>query len=176
MKVLKWIAIIVLALLTVLVIGGYLLPSKFTVSRSITIQAPAGTVYGLVANPRRWKQWSAWTRRDPGMHVEYDGPESGTGAKWSWRSPSEGNGSMVLTDTDPARRVAFDLSFTDFDTTSRGEFDLVPDGHATRVTWSLTGDTGSNPMLRWMALGAERMVGKDFETGLVQLKAVAENS
>jgi hypothetical protein len=33
---------------------------------------------------------------------------------------------------------------------------------------------GSNPMFRWIALFADRMVGKDFDEGLAQLKQVAE--
>lgn len=174
MKVLKWILIIVLAMIAVLVLGGYLLSPKFTVSRSITINAPADKVYALVADPRGWKQWSVWNRRDPNMHIEYSGPESGTGAKWSWRSKSEGDGQMTFTATDPARRVAFDLYFPDFGTTSSGALDFVPDGNATRVTWTMNGDMGSNPLFRWMALGADGMVGKDFEAGLANLKAVAE--
>ena len=47
-------------------------------------------------------------------------------------------------------------------------------GSSTRVTWTMNGDMGSNPLFRWMALGADRMVGKDFEAGLANLKAVAE--
>src|SRR5882672_10981835 len=161
MKVLKWILIVVLALLAVLVIGGYLLSPKFTVSRSITINAPADKVYAFVANPKSWKQWSVWNQRDPAMEIVYSGPESG-------------NGAMTFTSTEPARKVAFDLYFPDFGTTSKGQIDFVPDGNTTKVTWTMNGDMGSNPLFRWMALGADSMVGKDFEGGLANLKAVAE--
>ncbi|HJV60056.1 MAG TPA: SRPBCC family protein [Albitalea sp.] len=174
MKVLKWILIVVLALLAVLVIGGYLLSPKFTVSRSITINAPADKVYALVADPRAWRRWSVWTQRDPAMQIDYSGPASGTGARWAWRSKSEGNGSMTFTATEPARRVAFELAFADFGSVSTGELEFVPDGNATRVTWRMDGDTGGNPLFRWIALNADRMVGKDFEAGLARLKAVAE--
>ena len=33
---------------------------------------------------------------------------------------------------------------------------------------------GSNPLYRWFALGADSMVGNDFEAGLANLKRVAE--
>src|SRR5213076_1232809 len=39
MKVLKWLLWVVLALVAVLVIGGWLLSPRFTVSRSVVIQA-----------------------------------------------------------------------------------------------------------------------------------------
>jgi uncharacterized protein YndB with AHSA1/START domain len=174
MKVLKWILIVVLALLAVLVIGGYMLSPKFTVSRSITINAPADKVYALVANPHAWTQWSVWNQRDPAMQIEYSGPESGTGAKWSWKSKSQGNGAMTFTESEPARKVGFELYFPDFGTTSTGQIEFVPDGNTTKVTWTMNGDMGSNPLFRWMALGADSMVGKDFEGGLANLKAVAE--
>lgn len=174
MKILKWILIVVLALVAVLVIGGYLLSPKFTVTRTVAINAPADKVYALVANPRHWKQWSVWNQRDPQMQIDYSGPESGTGAKWTWHSKSEGDGAMTFTATEPARRVAYELYFPDFGTTSTGELSFVPDGNATKVTWVMNGDFGSNPIFRWMALGADSMVGKDFEAGLANLKAVAE--
>jgi len=174
MKVLKWLLIVVLALLAVLVVGGYLLSPKFTVSRSITVNAPADKVYAFVASPKQWTLWSVWNQRDPNMQIEYAGPESGTGAKWSWKSKSQGDGSMTFTATEPARKVAFDLYFPDFGTTSQGLLEFVPDNNSTKVTWTMNGDMGSNPLFRWMALGADRMVGKDFEAGLANLKAVAE--
>ena len=38
----------------------------------------------------------------------------------------------------------------------------------------MNGDFGSNPLFRWFALGADSMVGTDFEGGLANLKALAE--
>ena len=43
-----------------------------------------------------------------------------------------------------------------------------------RVVWLMNGDMGSNPLLRWMTLFVDGMVGKDFEAGLANLKALAE--
>jgi hypothetical protein len=40
----------------------------------------------------------------------------------------------------------------------------------------MNGDMGGNPIFRWMALAADRLVGMDFEAGLANLKAVAEKS
>ena len=35
-------------------------------------------------------------------------------------------------------------------------------------------DMGMNPIGRWMGLTMDGMVGKDFDTGLASLKALAE--
>ena len=174
MRIVKWIAGVLVVLVVAFVVVGLFLPSTFTVTRSAEIAAPPDKVYALVADPRAWQRWSAWNRRDPQMQVDYSGPASGAGARWSWKSKSEGDGTMTFTAAEPARRVAFDLYFPDFGTTSAGELRFAPSGAGTRVTWTMNGDMGRNPLYRWFALAADGMVGKDFAEGLAGLKREAE--
>lgn len=176
MKILKWLSVVVLLLAVVLVVGGLLISPKFTVTRSATIAAPADKVYPLIADAKSWSRWAIWHQRDPAMQIEYGGPPSGPGAKSSWKSDSQGSGTMTFTAAEPHRRVAYELYFPEFGTTSAGEFSLVPEGSGTRVTWVMNGNMGSNPVFRWLALAMDDMVGKDFEAGLANLKAVAEKS
>ncbi len=174
MRIIKWLAGIVVLLGLVLVVGGWALPSTFTVSRSVVVQATADKVDELVADPRRWKEWSVWNRRDPAMEIVYFGPDRGTGAGWAWKSKSEGDGKMTFTAAQAGQHVAFDLYFPDMDSTSKGELVFSPDSNATRVTWTMHGDFGRNPLMHWFSLFADRMVGPDFEAGLANLKEVAE--
>lgn len=173
-KLLKWLVIVLVGLALLLFAGGYALSPKFTTVRTTTVDAPADKVYALIADPREWKRWSVWNRRDPAMAITYSGPASGVGAVWEWKSKSEGDGRMTFTGAEPGKRLAFDLFFPDFGTTSSGALDLAVVGGGTRVTWSMNGDMGSNPLYRWMALFMDRMVGPDFEAGLANLKALAE--
>ena len=174
MKALKWLLLLVLALAAVVLIGGLFVSPKVQVVRSILVQAPPDKVYALVASPRRWTDWSVWHLRDPAMQIDYTGPESGLGAGWSWRSQSEGSGHARFTAAEPPQRLTYELVFVDVDTTSTGAFSFVPEAGGTRVTWTMDGDFGSNPLMRWFALFADRMIGKDFEGGLGNLKAVVE--
>jgi uncharacterized protein YndB with AHSA1/START domain len=174
LKLLKWVVIVLLGLAALLFVGGYALSPQFKAVRSVTINAPADKVYALLADPREWKRWTVWNRRDPAMAVTYSGPPSGAGAGWAWKSASEGDGRMTFTAAEPGRRVAYDLYFPDFGTTSTGDLLLTPDGAGTKVTWTMNGNMGSNPLFRWMALFADKMVGTDFEAGLANLKALAE--
>lgn len=177
MKLLKWLAIVAIGLAVVVVGGGYLISPTFTVTRSLVVDAPPEKIYPLVAAPRMWKQWSVWNQRDPAMQIAYTGPESGTGAAWEWKSQTQGDGKMTMTAAEPGRRVAFELYFPDFDSTSHGELTFVAHGNnATRVNWTMHGDIGSNPIARWMTLAMDNMVGKDFDAGLANLKALAERS
>ena len=171
---LKWTVIALVTLVLLLFAGGYALSPKFSVTRSTTISAPAEKVYTLVADPREWKRWTVWNQRDPAMQISYSGPPSGAGAAWAWQSKREGDGKMTFTAAEANRRLAYDLYFPDFGTTSAGALELAAAGAGTQVTWRMNGDMGSNPLFRWLALFGDRMVGPDFEAGLTNLKALAE--
>jgi uncharacterized protein YndB with AHSA1/START domain len=171
---LKWLVGGLIVILALLFLGGSLLSPKFTVARSVTMQASAEKIYPLIANPRTWKQWSIWNRRDPNMQITYEGPESGDGAKWIWKSASQGDGAMTFMQAAPPNKLGYELYFPDFGTTSTGSFALEPQGAQTKVTWTMNGDMGTNPLYRWIALFADSMVGKDFDEGLQNLKQLAE--
>lgn len=174
LKVLTWLLLVLGGLAAMLFLGGYALSPEFKVVRSATVNAPADKVYALLADPRAWNRWAVWNQRDAAMSIAYSGPASGVGAAWEWKSKSEGDGKMTFTAAEPGRRVAYDLYFPDFGTTSSGDLLLMPQGSGTTVTWTMNGNMGSNPLYRWMALFMDKMVGPDFEGGLANLKALAE--
>ena len=174
MKVFRWALIVIVVLAVGLVGVGFLLPSKFRVERSATINAPAEKVYGLIADPRAWAKWAVWNQRDPAMKITYGGPPTGAGAKWTWESKSEGNGTMEFTKAESPKGVEFKLDFPDMKMMSQGALVLEPSGTSTKVTWSNFGDLGGNPLVRYFGLVMDRMVGPDFDAGLTNLKALAE--
>src|SRR5687767_4136933 len=110
MKMLKWLLITVATLAAIFLIGGLLMPKKWTVSESITIKAPAATIYGQVANLRNWQNWSAWTQdKDPTQVYTYEGPDMGVGAKWSWTSQKMGSGWLQIVKADVEEGIEYDL-------------------------------------------------------------------
>ncbi len=174
MKIVQWTLAIVGAIALLLVIAGFLAPSSFLVSRSTTINATPKRIYDLVVEPKQWANWSEWNRRDPAMKITYKGPPFGMGAKWEWVSKSEGSGNMEFTRVEPDRLVEYSLSFPEYNMKSAGTLLMEPEGSATRITWTNTGDVGGNPLKHYMALMMDRIVGPDFEAGLANLKALAE--
>jgi uncharacterized protein YndB with AHSA1/START domain len=174
MKVVQWTLAIVGMVALALVGVGFFLPSKFEVARSVTITAPADKVYDLIADPRLWTKWSAWSERDPDMDIRYGGPAFGQGARWSWKSRSQGTGTMEFTHVEPNRRIEYTLFLGDFAMKSAGSFQLDPVASGTRVAWTNAGDVGTNPLKHYLAVAMDRLVGPDFEAGLARLKALAE--
>ena len=174
MKFLQWTLAVIGAIALAIVAVGFFIPSTFSVQRSAEINAAPRKVYDLIVEPKKWTEWSVWTRRDPNMHITYSGPPFGMGAKWAWVSKSEGTGSMEFTRVEPDKAVEYSLLFQDFNMRSTGALRLEPAGNSTRITWTNTGDVGGNPVKHYLAMMMDRMVGPDFEAGLANLKTLAE--
>jgi hypothetical protein len=82
---------------------------------------------------------------------------------------------MEITDTSDPARITIKLDFIKpFEGHNVAEFTLVPEGGATNVTWSMDGPTPYIGKLIGVFVNMDSMIGKDFETGLANLKAIAE--
>ncbi|MBB5203239.1 hypothetical protein HNQ51_000532 [Inhella inkyongensis] len=172
MKLLKALFALLLGTLVLLMMGSFLLSPDYAVSRSTVVNAPADKVFPLVNSSQGWAQWGVWYRRDPKMQITPGSQTEGPGASWSWKSESQGNGAMKLTDVVASQKVAYELAIEGFDP-SQGSIELQAEGDATRVTWTMTGRMSSYTG-RWFALFMDKLVGPDFEGGLANLKQLAE--
>ena len=173
---LKKIFIALIVILLILVVVGFLLPSKVHVERTTTVNAPAATLYALTNGFRGFNRWSPWHERDPNAQYSFEGPETGVGAKMSWTSdvPEVGNGSQEIVSSQPNKRVDAHLDFGD-QGTAESFFTYETQGDQTKVTWGFDTDLGSNLIARYMGLMFDKWIGPDYEKGLNNLKQVAES-
>lgn len=174
MKILKRSLLLLLGIFLILTALVFSFPNQYGVSRSINIKATPEKIYALIAAPKEWKKWSVWNQRDPKMEMKYSGPESGAGAMWDWKSASEGNGGMKFFAVAPNQAITYELHFEGMGKPSTGAFTLENNNGLTQVTWSMTGTSEGNLMMKYFAPFMDKMVGPDFEAGLKNLKEVAE--
>ncbi len=163
-------------LVLVLIIGSYLLPSVWKVERSISVQVPASKIYPLVADFKNgWSEWSVFEHDDPAIQYAHSGKTFGVGAERSWTSKKVGSGSQKIIAADPNAGIEFEQVMTGSQFSVHGEISLraANDGN-TNVTWTGWGETGYNPLNRWMSFFIGNRMGKSFEVSLVKLKALAE--
>ena len=147
-------------------------PGRFRVERSATIQAPAEEIFALISDFREWRVWSPFEKLDPYMNRLYTGEEAGTGAVYEWAGNRKaGQGRMEIVDAQPGTKLTIRLDFVKpFDGHNVAEFTLQRAGAATRVTWTMCGAE----CLLAQFVGMDRLVGRDFEKGLSNLKTLAE--
>ncbi|WP_068119388.1 SRPBCC family protein [Tropicimonas marinistellae] len=167
-----------LLLLVCILIGvAYLLPREITVERDIVVEAPPEAVFPYVNSLKEMQAWNPWLDRDPDVQLTFDGPDAGVGARMSWQSEQRdvGSGSQEIVESVENERVISALDFGDMGTAS-ASLSLSAEGNGTRVTWGLVSDMGNNPVMRWMGLAMDGMVGGDYEAGLTKLKALLDGA
>lgn len=171
---LKRILVILVAVLVVLAVVGLLLPRHSRVSRSITIDRPASLVYATVNSFQLFPRWSPWQDLDPNMHQTTEGARDGVGAKLVWTGNDKvGSGTQVITASTLNESVASDIDFGTMGV-AKSMLLLAPAGTSTRTTWTLDIDMGRSPIAHYFGLVMDRMIGKDYESGLKRLKTLVE--
>ena len=162
------------AFVALLIIVGLLLPSSATVSASVRIDAHAATVFALVNDLRRVRQWSPLLDSDPNARVVFSGPERGVDAAMTWDGTIIGSGTQVITASQPFEFVETAINPGE-PGAARAWFDLVGGSGETVVTWTFETDYGYNLVGRYFALLLKSIVKRDQTVGLATLKELAES-
>ncbi len=171
MKLLKKIVRILSILIILIIVVSFFLPQKQHVERSLDIAAPAEQIYPHLSDPRLFGRWSPWSNMDPEMKIQYTGPAAGEGAGMTWQSddPAVGNGSWVITKAVENQSLDVAMDFGE-QGGATSFFYLEPNNGKTKVTWGFDTDAGMNPIMRWMGLLMDKMVGAEYAKGLETLK------
>lgn len=173
---LKKIAIVIVAVVAIILIWAAVRPDNFAVQRTATINAPPEKIFPLINDFHAWGAWSPWEKLDPAMKKTYSGPASGKGAVYAWDGNSQvGAGRMEVIESTLPSKVAVQLDFLKpMEAHNVAEFTLQPNGNATNVTWSMHGPSPYIAKVMGIFVSMDKMIGKDFEKGLADLKAAAE--
>jgi hypothetical protein len=151
-------------------------PGGFRITRSATMKAAPATVFAEVNNFHNWEAWSPWAKLDPNATAVFEGPESGEGAKFSWSGNDKiGQGTQTIVESKPNERIRIRLDFEKpMKDTSEAEFTFKPQDDQTQVTWSMSGKKHFVGKAVCMFMNMDKMVGGEFEKGLVNLKQIVE--
>ena len=173
----KLVALAAAAGLAILLAVASTKPDALHVERTARIDAPPQEIFPLIEDFRRWGPWSPYEKRDPAMKRSYGGAERGEGAVYAWEGNRDiGKGRMEIVESVPPSRVALKLDFAEpFEAHNVVQFTLEPEGAATRVTWAMQGPSSFVSKLMSVFIDMDDMIGRDFEAGLANLKALAES-
>jgi hypothetical protein len=155
-------------------------PDVFRVQRVATIKAPAESIFSLINDFHRWGSWSPWENKDPAMKRSFTGADRGKGAVYAWDgNKNVGSGRMEILDTSVPSKIVIKLDFfKPFEGHNTAEFTMLPQGDATNigtiVTWAMYGPAPFMSKLMQVFMNIDNIIGKDFESGLANLKKLAE--
>ncbi|MBL7857677.1 MAG: SRPBCC family protein [Cyclobacteriaceae bacterium] len=161
-----------LALVVLLVVIGFFLPGKIDITKSISIQAPAASIFEEINNLEKWQHWDYWNTLDDNMQVTYGDKKEGIGASYSWDGPNVGKGSMTITQSEPDKLVGLDINFTE--SPAKATYKIESSGENSTLTADFLYDNGLNPIARWIGTFIKPEVEKSFDYGLDKIKSIAE--
>jgi hypothetical protein len=97
---------------------------------------------------------------------------------YEWEGNKDiGQGRMEIVETAPPSQLTLTLDFLKpFEAHNIADFTLVPRGDSTEVTWAIHGPLPFMSNVMCLVMDMDKMIGRDFEEGLANLKALSEAS
>ena len=168
--------IAVVVVIVAIVIYAASRPDTFRVERSANIKAAPDKVFAQLNDLHNWSAWSAWEHKDPNMKKTHSGATSGVGAVYAWEGNANvGKGSMTITESISNQKVQIKLDFiSPFEGHNMADLELQAQGDGTHVIWSMYGPMAFIPKVMGLFFSMDKMIGKDFEESLANLKTVVE--
>ena len=152
-------------------------PDTFHWARTQRIEAPPAKLFPLINDLRTMNTWNPFALRETSGTSTYRGPASGPGAAFDFAGGKSGSGTIEILEAQPPSKVVMRLSMLKpFKADNKVEFTLVPQGTATDVTWAMSGHQPLLSKAMTLFIDCDKMVGRDFEAGLRNLKAIAERA
>lgn len=168
MKFLRLVLLAVFGLLVAVFAIAWFKSSAWTAEGALVIEAPAEKILPLVAAPKRWLDWMPWCDpTDAGFEASFAGPDSGPGAKLSWKSATR-HGELVIQSASTGEGVAYLLSVDD--EPGSGQIRFEPYGTQTRVRWRYSGDLHGNLIARYFIPFMQRALLPTLQKGLTNLR------
>ena len=109
------------------------------------------------------------------MKLVYGVKSAGKGGSYVWDGTDTGQGRIRISETIAPTSVTMDLFFNrPMEAHNLAIFELRPQGEITELSWTMTGRSNLISKVMGVVFNMDRMVGGQFEKGLVTLKAMAE--
>lgn len=159
---------------------GELLPIRggdFRIEREIIIDRPSEDVLGYLRSLRNFLSWNPFLKPGCQAKVEFRGTDGQVGSILAWDGDRQvGAGEQEITRIVDGERIEFELRFKrPFASTNQAHFAADPDGGSrTRVRWMMSGKASFPMTVIGLFMNCDRIVGKEFDSGLSLLKTILE--
>lgn len=168
--------LLLFAIILLLVVIGFLLPSSFKVERSIQVKSTPSVIFPYLNNIQRWREWTSLNEeKDFSLEISYFGPDQGIGSGMEYSGDKLGSGQIEIIDNELDQRVDFFLLLNKR-IGSHGRISIAPIGvNESRVSILLKGDVGFHLPNRYIILFMDNISGALFDDSLKQLKTTLES-
>jgi hypothetical protein len=178
MKIVLIVLLVIIAIVVLALITALFVKKEYAVEKEVVINKPKAEVFNYILQLKNQDNFSVWAQIDPAMKKEYKGTDGTVGFVSAWDSENKnaGKGEQEITKISDGNRIDYELRFIKpFKSTS--EAYMVTEKYSenqTRVKWGFTGKMNYPMNLMLLFMDMNKMIGRDFENGLKNLKIILE--
>jgi len=173
----KKVLYVILGLVVLICIAGMIAPKDFSLEREVVINKPIDQVFAYLKPLKNQDEWSVWAKMDPHMKKEYRGTDGTVGFVSAWEGNSDvGKGEQEIKGITEMQRIDYELRFEKPYKTANQSYIITENAgeNQTKVKWGFKGHMAFPMNVMLLFMNMDKMLGKDFEEGLANLKANLE--
>jgi uncharacterized protein YndB with AHSA1/START domain len=165
---------VLLAIVAILVIVMFAIGKKYHFETSTVINAPAEKVWKNMSSMKAFNHWNPFMDFDPNVKVVYSGNSGQVGDQYCWDGNDDaGKGCHVVTALIPNQKQSTKMLFEKpFESDATSDLILIPEGNATKVTWTM--DCELDYPMNLMKFFMDGQMEKSYGSGLKKLKGFVE--
>lgn len=163
-------------LIALVFLAALLAPKSYSVYRSVVIDRPVEEVYEYVRHVVNQEEYNKWVQRGSKQTTKR-GNDGEVGFIYAWNGDKQsGEGEMEITQLIPNQLVGTEIRFVrPFKAVAQGPTKLESLGpDQTRVTWGMDSPMAIPLNLVFTLMNPDKLLGKDLETSLGNLKNILE--
>lgn len=178
MKILKYILIVVGAIIAVFLIIPLFVKNDYQVVRTVTINKSKNDVFAYIKMLKNHDNFNVWSKMDPKMTKTFDGTDGTVGFHTTWKSANGevGEGEQTIKSIVEGSTVEYDLHFIKpMDGKANANMkceELTPT--STKVTWEFKSRMSYPMNIILLFMDMDQILGTQLQKGLDDLKKIQE--
>ena len=178
MNLLIIILVVLAILIVILLIAASFLKNEYTVEREVIINKPKQEVFNYIKFLKNQDNYNKWVMMDPNAKKEYKGTDGTVGFVLAWDSENKqvGKGEQEIKKITEGERIDLEIRFVKpFRGTSYAHMTTAfLSENQTKLNWVFRGIRNYPMKIFHLLFNLKKMLGKDLEKSLANLKSVLE--
>jgi hypothetical protein len=178
MSTLATILIVIAAIIVVILIAAASLSKEYIIERQTMISKSKAEVFNYIKFLKNADSYNKWIMMDPNLKRDYKGTDGTIGfvSYWDSENKNVGKGEQEIINIIEGERVDYEIRFIKpFEGRSFAYITTeAVSQDRTKVTWIFKGERSYGMKLFHMLFNLKKVLGKDLQTSLNNLKNVLE--
>lgn len=151
--------------------------SEYNIGRSIIINKPRNEVFNYIKHLKNQDYFNKWVMMDPNLKKEFKGVDGTEGFIYAWEGNKRaGKGEQEIKRIAEGERLDVELRFVKpFEAVAHAPFVTESvNGNQTKLSWGMSSRMKYPMNIMLLFMNMDKLLGKDLELSLGNLKGILE--